>query len=123
MNSVKVNGKAFQVSGSNVSIVDGKVYVDGKEICDSSKEPETIVTVEGDVQNLRGVEGDVVIKGNVTGIVEAGGSVSCGDIGGHVDAGGSVNCKNINGDVDAGGSVNCQRVEGKVDAGGSVMIG
>lgn len=67
--------------------------------------------------------GSADIQGNISGDVDAGGTVNCGDVSGDVDAGGTVNCGDVNGDVDAGDSVNCGDVNGDVDAGDNITCG
>ena len=100
MATVSVNGKTIKVSGSNVSIINGKVYSDGKLV--EIPEQKTInITVEGDVQTLKvdacdqvtingncgSVEvaiGDVTVKGDVSGNVQSDtGDITCGNIGGN----------------------------------------
>lgn len=117
-NVISINGKTF--SGNNVTIINGKVTIDGVDAgVDSNKEK---ITIQGNVASLQ-CDHDVEVKGNVTGDVAAGGSVSCNDVGADVTASGSVNCDNVQGNVDAGGSVNCDDVGGSVKAGGSICRG
>lgn len=116
---ITINGKTYR-GGNNISIVNGKVTIDG---IPQDGEPLTGVVevkVEGNLTSLR-TDASVTVKGDVLGDVDAGGSVQCGAVGGEVDAGGSINCGAVNGDVDAGGSVNCGDVQGDVDAGGFVV--
>ena len=103
---VTVNGKTIRVRGNNISIINDKIYVDGKLLDEDMDAKNITVIVEGSCGNLK-VEGDVEIKGdcgnvdcsgschiegNVTGDVDASGSVTCGDVGGNIDASGSVRC-------------------------------
>jgi hypothetical protein len=122
MASITVNGQTFTVSGRDVSIVNGKVIVDGNEITGIGDQKEVVIKWEGPVANLRADRGSIEVTGNVEGNVKAGGSVTCGDVNGEVDAGGSVNCGNVGKDVDAGGSINCGNVGGDADAGGSIRM-
>jgi len=119
--SVTINGKTYK--GNNVTVINNRVIIDGKDVTDKEAVKDGILTVkvEGVLDSLT-TDGDVV-AGLVKGNIDAGGSVSCDDVDGDVDAGGSVNCGNVGGDVDAGGSVNCGKVGGDVDAGGSVRHG
>ncbi len=104
MNKVTINGKTYSSSGS-ISVVNGVVVLDGKQITDV---PKNILQIEvtGTLNNLK------------TDL-----SVNCDDVSGYVEAGGSVNCDNVGGNVNAGGSVNCDNVRGNVNAGGSVIHG
>lgn len=119
---VSINGTSY--SGNSVSIINGKVYIDGVlQNGDGAPLSGVVkVEVEGNLTSLK-TDASVVVKGNVTGDVDAGGSVQCGNVGGSVDSGGSTQCDDVNGDVDAGGSVTCGNVKGDVDAGGSVRHG
>jgi len=123
MGTFEINGRTY--SGNNITMVDGRVIVDGEDVTEDYGSPlpkvVEIKIIGGDIENL--VTDASVTCQNVTGYVEAGGSVRCGDVGDNVDAGGSVTCGNVQGNVDAGGSVTCGRVGGSVDAGGSVRHG
>lgn len=101
--SVTINGITYE--GSNIKVVNDKVWVDGKRV-DAMPDKKQIlhVIVTGNLHNLD-TGGSATINGDVAGYVDAGGSIQCGDVGGYVDAGGSVQCRNVGGDIDAGGSV------------------
>lgn len=102
MNKITINGKTIEVSGSNITVVNNKIFVDGKEISDEVSKNANIY-IYGDVNYI---ETDKSVScGNVTGNVYAGGSVSCDDIDGSVSCGGSVSCDGIGGSVTAGGSI------------------
>ncbi len=107
MNRIVINGKEINIQGSNISIKNNKVFVDGKEIANSDDilKANTIF-IYGDVKNI-----------------ETDKSVSCNDVLGNVYAKGSVNCDNIKGNVNSGGSVNCDDVGGSIVAKGSVNCG
>lgn len=62
------------------------------------------IEVEGDLANLTS-EASVIISGNVSGDVQASGSVHCGNVAGHVKAGGPVHCQNVKGNLTAGGPI------------------
>ena len=104
--TVTVNGKTIRVQGNNISIINDKVIVDGKHIDETFDQPNITVIVEGDCKILN-TSGNVEVKGNagnidcrgschingnVTGSIDASGSVTCGDVGGNIDACGSVRC-------------------------------
>ena len=101
---VTINGKTYR--GNNISIQNGTVYIDGKLADDSAPDENGILEVQitGDV-SLVECDRSVTVNGNVTGNVQAAGSVTCDDVGGSVEAGGSVTCDDVGESVDAGGSV------------------
>lgn len=97
MNTVVINGVIIQ-GGRNVSIVNGKITVDGKDVTPDAKEISIVVngaverldvdacrtvSVTGDVGNVKTMSGDVDVSGDVKGSVQTmSGSVSCGNIAG-----------------------------------------
>lgn len=101
MATVVIDGRSF--SGRSVSIINGRVTIDG-------------VAQDG---TLSGVV-EIKVTEGVLGELRTDASVSCGSVTGNVDAGGSVNCNRVGGNVHAGGSVNCDDIAGSVMAGGSV---
>lgn len=104
MNKITINGITIEVSGNNVSIINGELKVDGVSI-------------------KTGLSGNVNIKweGELASL-DTTASVQCGDVKGNVDAGGSVTCGNVGGSVDCGGSCTADNITGNIDAGGSVHI-
>jgi len=106
MNIININGKSISVKGNGISIINDKVYVNGKLI-EEGLSGGVEITFMGDLASLN-VDGSATVNGNV-GSVDAGGSVNCGDVGKSVDAGGSVNCGTVGGDINAGGSVSMKR--------------
>jgi hypothetical protein len=108
MNTIIVNGKKYQVQGTNVSVRNNRIYVDGKDITDGAEPFAGIVEIrwEGALAALQS-DAAVNVDGDVKGDVKAEGSVNCGHVGGDVKAEGSVNCGRVTGKVKAGGSVNC----------------
>ena len=120
MNVVQINGKTY-TSNHSISVTNGRVIIDGKEVKEDAKNVMTIKVVEGSINELK--TDLAVVCENVTGNVDAGGSVSADNIGGDVHASGSVSCDDVKGDVHAGGSVSCDDVGGSIKAGGSVNHG
>jgi hypothetical protein len=104
MNKITVNGKTIEVSGNNISVINNKIFVDGKEISDEISK-----------------NADIYIYGDV-GSIETDKSVNCDNVKGDIHAGGSVNCDDVNGSINCGGSVNCDNVGGSVTAGGSIRM-
>lgn len=123
-NSININGKKISgLSGSNISIVNGVVTVDGKVVDGCTNEHgQLTINLEGTIDTLTCDE-SVSINGGRVGQIDAKGSVNCDNVDGPVKAAGSVNCDDVNGDVHAGGSVNCDAVGGSLTAGGSVICG
>lgn len=102
MNKIIVNGKTIQCTGNNVSVINNKVFIDGKEISNEAGKNSDI-HIYGDVKNIE-CEGSVECN-NVQGYIQCKGSVNCDDVGGNINCGGSCNCDNVNGSVTAGGSI------------------
>lgn len=101
MATIRINGTTIVTEGSNISVVNGSVTVDGKRL-DIKDMPVINIAVEGDLKEINADACNrIEVKGNVTGSVKTmSGDVDCGDIGGNVQT--------MSGDVDAqtiGGSV------------------
>lgn len=123
--NVNINGQSFNVPyGSNVSMINNVLYVDGVEYKGDGYESKHFkIEITGGVASLKVERGDVSVVGDVA-TVDAGGNVSVsGNVNGNVDAGGNITCINVSGDVDAGGNVKCGKVAGHIEAGGSVRHG
>lgn len=117
---ITINGKTYH--GNNVSIIGGRVIIDGVEQKgDPLSGRVEVVVVSGMIENLRT---DASVQcGAVGGNVDAGGSVDCDEVRGNVTAGGSVNCNDVGKSISAGGSVTCDDVGGSVSAGGPIRRG
>lgn len=105
---VTINGKTIRVNGSNISIIDDQIIVDGKPINEALDKPNITVIVEGDCRILNAC-GNVTVKGNAGNIDCRGSCHVEGNVTGNVDASGSVTCGDVGGDIDASGSVRCTR--------------
>lgn len=106
-NSVTINGKTIICSGSNISIANGSLIIDGN-IIQTDVGGNTKVTINGDVNKID-CSGSVEVHGN-SGSIDCGGSCTVdGTVNGNIDCGGSIECGNVSGDIDAGGSVRCKR--------------
>src|ERR1019366_10154899 len=101
VNRVTIGGKTYTVN--SITIVNGRVTIDGVLQDD---------TVSGVVE-IRVLEGTI-------GELRTDASVTCNDVTGNVQAGGSVHCDNVGGSVNAGGSINCDKIGGSANAGGSI---
>ena len=95
MNTVVINGRSISVQGNNISVVNDKIYVDGK-LVESGLSGNVNVQFVGDLANLEcntceitgNVQGNVKsntvkISGSVGGDVKAN-TVKCGDVAGKV---------------------------------------
>ncbi len=125
MNQITINGKTINIPSGSICITNGEVYVNGQRYTDNTDDKQINIVIEGNCESLK-VDHclQVEVKGDVHGMVDAGGAVIVhGNVQKDVDAGGSVTCGDVGGDVDAGGSVKCGRVNGDIDAGGTVTHG
>lgn len=107
--SVTINGEKIKVpNGANISVINGTLFIDGKECKGEKLKDKKIVniTIEGNVGKVD-CGGSVTVNGNVTGHVDCGGSVTVsGSVEGDIDCGGSCSVKGGHkGNIDAGGSV------------------
>jgi DNA polymerase/3'-5' exonuclease PolX len=98
MSTMRINNNSY--IGNSITITNGKVIIDGKDVTPDSKtitisvegniDNLTVdacdkVTVTGDVNKVKTMSGDVDIKGNVTDSVSTmSGDVDCGNIGGSI---------------------------------------
>lgn len=110
-NTVTINGKTIQVPNGNVSVINNKVFVNGKEIDTSDTDLKgncgTVnISIEGNADRIE-CNGSVQVKGNVSKGIDCGGSIEItGDVDGAIDCGGSVKITGSHkGEIDAGGSV------------------
>lgn len=95
MNKITIDGVTTYVSGNNIRVHNGTIYVDGVLVKEGLK-GEVTVKFEGDLANLDCES--AVIHGNVGGNVDSTSLKVNGDIKGNVDAT-SVKCNNIGGSV------------------------
>ena len=115
MATVIINGNRISVSGRGVTVVNGKVIVDGKDVTPDAKEIR--IEVHGDVEHI---EVDACNKIQVTGSVRelttSSGDVTCGDVHGDVrTTSGDVRCKEVRGSVETvSGDVDAATIHGNV---------
>ena len=87
--SIVIDGREF--SGRNVTIINGKVTVDGV-VQDGDLTGPITVTINGDVQSIENHAGNVTAQ-NVGEINTGSGNVKCGNVGGSIRTGsGDVEC-------------------------------
>jgi hypothetical protein len=103
-NSTQIDVQNIVSNGSNITISNGKITVDGVVVSSYGSQGVKVI-INGDVKKID-CAGSVEVHGN-SGSIDCGGSCTVGgNVDGNIDAGGSIHCGNVSGDVDAGGSVN-----------------
>jgi hypothetical protein len=95
---ININGKIYQ--GNNISIVNGKVTIDGKDQTPDSKEIN--ITVNGNIDTLKvDVANKVFVVGQVNSVSTVSGDVdTSGDVLGSISTvSGDVECGNVGGSI------------------------
>ena len=111
---ISVNDQQF--IGRSVTIIDGKVIVDGIAQDQFDKEPVINITVDGDVEHLETANGNVDCH-NVTGDVNnTNGSITCKNVTGNVTtSNGSITSDDIGGNARSSlGNITADTIHGKV---------
>jgi hypothetical protein len=96
MNTININGKTYTApDGVSVSVINGKVYFNGKlqEDFKDCKEKKIEIIIEGNCKEIKCDTGNITVKGNVEGNITADtGNIDVkGDIRGNV----TTDCGNI----------------------------
>lgn len=126
--TVTVNGQTYRNILGDVSIINNKIFVNGKPLSDLNKLSEKniiinidgnieslsvdccqAVSITGDVDNVKTSSGDIDIKGNVkNGIQTASGDIQCGNVEGNIST--------KSGDITVTGSINgnCSTMSGDI---------
>jgi hypothetical protein len=113
--SIRINGRKISATGTNISIVGDRIYVDG-QLVDETGAPKDEkvfnIVVEGDAGNIDGDFARIDIQGSAARVKTMSGDVTVrgevrGDVGtmsGDVRVGGSVagKIKTMSGDVHTG---------------------
>ncbi len=97
---VTINGKTY--NGNNLSVVNNKVYIDGK-LVDQEDAKVINIHVEGNIETLDVDHCDVLeIKGNCGNVTSKNGNIVVkGDVEGDVtNKNGNIICGNVAGDAD-----------------------
>lgn len=109
MATISLNGKTIKVRGSDISVINGKVYSDG-ELVELPEQKTINITVEGDVQTLEVDTCDqVTINGNCENVeVDTGNVRITGDVHGDVTTDtGNITCGNVGGNCETSvGNIN-----------------
>lgn len=95
---ITINGITHQ--GSNITIINNKVMIDGKNVTPDSKEISIAINanvnnlevdccekinITGDVSKIKSMNGSIFVTGNVNGDVDStNGNVQCGNVKGSV---------------------------------------
>ena len=98
---IKINGQSY--SGRNITITNGKVIIDGKNLTPDGDTKEIKIAVQGDVDSINVdvcetiyVEGTVGQIKTSTGDVKVKGNIVAGNV---KTMSGDVTCLNVSGDV------------------------
>lgn len=115
MAQIIINNK--NVVGKSISIINGKVIIDGKEV--ETDEKIINITVEGDVDSISAdVCHYVSVNGAVGSVQTVSGDVNCmAEVNGDIQTtSGDVDCMDVKGSVKTvSGNVSCGNVAGSVD--------
>lgn len=113
MNTVYINGQRIVTSGGNISVINGKVTIDGDDVdLGQFKEKVINIVVEGNVNSINSGSADITVNGG-TGTV----STQSGDVKVKGDVTGSVST--MSGDVGVKGKVegNVKTMSGDISRG------
>ncbi len=104
MGIVNVNGRVYHTpDNASVSVINNKVYVDGKlyEDFSENKEKNIKITIEGDIQTVKLDCGDITVHGNANSVTNVNGDIKInGDVAGNVKTtNGDISAHSINGDA------------------------
>lgn len=114
---LSLNGVSF--SGRNVSITNGRVIIDGREVTVPDSQAKLVIEVKGDLAHLEvGSCASLTVAGAVGAVSLAAGTLHCKDVAGNVSVEqGAVSCCNVTGDVKTDvGDIDCGNVAGSVKA-------
>lgn len=101
--------------GGNVSIINGKVIVDGNDVTNQMK--TLTIVIEGNIESLRvDACNTVTVNGNVSKIDMTSGNIKCNTVDGNINTNsGDIVCGDISGNVDStSGDVTANKIRGDV---------
>lgn len=116
MSQIIINNSSF--TGRNVTIINNKIIIDGKDVTPDSKEIN--ISITGNVDNLEvDYASKIEVQGNVDSLRSGSGNVICKGVIGNVQTGsGDVDCENVQGNIQTGsGGVNANSINGYVRTG------
>lgn len=94
---VVIDGREF--TGGNISIVNGKVTVDGV-VQDGQLVGDVKIDIHGDVERLEAGAGNVTVSGACGQVSTMSGNIECGNVSGNVKTmSGDVTCGTVGGGV------------------------
>ena len=96
MTVISVNGKTYNVPDGNISVVNNKIYCNGKLYVsgDDRENDSCNITIKGDNISVKTTSGDVIVNGNAGNIITTSGDIN---VKGNVIG----NCKTTSGDINA----------------------
>lgn len=100
MSVVIINGKTYGSETGSVSIINGKVIIDGKDMTPDSKEIN--VTINGNVETLNvDTANKIQVIGSCGSLVSHNGEINIdGNVSGNVEnRNGNIDCMNVGGNV------------------------
>lgn len=111
--TITINGRTYNLPSGSVSVVDGKIYHNGKLVDDYSDKKETTynVVISGDNNNISVQSGDVKVNGSAGSVTTQSGDVEIA-----CEVNGDV--KTTSGDINIKGNVygRCSTVSGDINA-------
>lgn len=98
---ITVNGKTYK--GNSISVLNDRVFIDGKEVDDKGNSKTINIKVEGNIDTLEVDYCDELdIKGNCKNVTSKNGNIGIkGDVDGDITSkNGDIICRNVTGSVE-----------------------
>lgn len=104
MNTVIVNGKRYEIPSGNISIINNKVYCNGKSVIDTNDftEKNIKIVIQGNVEgDVKTDCGDIEVTGNCRSVISTSGDINIkGSVGFSVKStSGDITCGEVHGDI------------------------
>jgi len=104
MNTVVVNGKRYDIHGGNISVINNKVYCNGKLITDTNEitQKNIKIVIQGNVEgDVKTDCGDIEVTGNCRSVISTSGDINIkGSVSGGVKStSGDITCDEVHGDI------------------------